>query len=632
MQISISILVANANQGISYVKRLVKNFKARVLSYPNSIFEAEPCLVATLTELNDIELLRKSSLVITPNAYNEGVLYDVIPNTQLGDMDVVRATTATRVNSSGLIEVVPRNLLSYSQQFNNVYWNKINLSIVPDSITAPNGTLTASTYIPTASPSQLTVNTILKQTANITYTFSFYIKSAGLTDIRCFIWGSTNTNRGEATFNVVNGSVSAIGSVGGFSNTSATINLVNNGYYLCTITTTSDTSAGVNVNFRYDNTISGASGFYIWGAQLEEGSTATEYFPTTTRLNIPRIDYTNGSCPSLLVEPQRTNIALNTDGNLSTYFNVNVTNASSSFNSFVNAIQFPNTGLSIAYKSTVTTAQVYAISVFVKMDDNSVPILSASQTTGNMCLVIAGAIVTNNLKVESYGNNVYRLSGTATSAATNINNGVIRYDTQVLKPFKITGIQLEAGAYPTSYIPTVASSVTRNADLISKTGISSLIGQTEGTVFFDGKLNDSLATTKMIFQLTDGTDNNRIQLSSFSTTLFMFIIKNNVIQLNTSYALPNFSNNNKIAFVYSENNFELFVNGVLVSTNTTLSIPNTSVLNIGSYSVFGQNNFLNINSLQLYKTALTDEQSALLTGDLYNSYAEMANSLNYILE
>ena len=51
-----------------------------------------------------MSLLEKASLVVTPNGYKAGKLYSVIPNTALGDMDVVRATTATRVNSLGLIE------------------------------------------------------------------------------------------------------------------------------------------------------------------------------------------------------------------------------------------------------------------------------------------------------------------------------------------------------------------------------------------------------------------------------------------------------------------------------------------------------------------------------------------------
>ena len=64
-----------------------------------------------------MSLLDKASLIVTPNSYKESKLYSVVPNTTLGDMDVVRATTATRVNSSGLIEVVPRNLIQQSSTF-----------------------------------------------------------------------------------------------------------------------------------------------------------------------------------------------------------------------------------------------------------------------------------------------------------------------------------------------------------------------------------------------------------------------------------------------------------------------------------------------------------------------------------
>ena len=76
-----------------------------------------------------MSLLDKASLVVTPNAYKESKLYSVIPNTTLGDMDVVRATTATRINSAGLVEVVPRNLFVHSNDFTNANWTKENSSI-----------------------------------------------------------------------------------------------------------------------------------------------------------------------------------------------------------------------------------------------------------------------------------------------------------------------------------------------------------------------------------------------------------------------------------------------------------------------------------------------------------------------
>jgi hypothetical protein len=585
--IGIGIGWPNASAGISYAKKLIKAFKERVLSYPNSIFEAEACLDTTLTELNAIGLLKEASLVITPNAYNEGILYDVVPNTTLGDMNVVRATTATRVNSAGLIEVVPRNLLGYSEQFDNIYWGKdAGFVITPNVEISPSGTMTADRLDISATGALYRAGTTV--VSGTIYTSSIYIKAEGVNI------GRTITL--EITPTLLRNTITLTGE-----------------WQRISASTTASTSA---LNFVIRKLITDtATSFYIWGAQLEQGL-LTEYFPTTTRLNIPRIDYTNGSCPSLLVEPQRTNLALNSDGNLSTYnTNVNVTNASSSFNSFSNAIQFPSTGTSAAYKTVSTTVQTYAISVFIKMDDNSVPILSASSATGNVCLIIAGSFVTNNLKVESYGNNVYRLSGTGASSGINSNNGVVRLDTQVLKSFKITGIQLEAGTYPTSYIPTVASIQTRNTDVISKTGISSLIGQTEGVMFVESAAlaNDSSPRT---LSISDGTLANRIVLyyAEASNTIRVLIVANNIATADFSYVINDETQFNKIAIRYSNvSGSSLWINGINVNSNLSTAIPiNMSriALDRGTSAFIY---FSKIKQLQLYKTALTDTELAQLT-------------------
>ena len=69
-----------------------------------------------------MSLLDTASLIVTPNGYKEGKLYSVIPSDGSGDLSVTRATTATRVNSQGLVELVPYNLLQYSEDFSNAYW------------------------------------------------------------------------------------------------------------------------------------------------------------------------------------------------------------------------------------------------------------------------------------------------------------------------------------------------------------------------------------------------------------------------------------------------------------------------------------------------------------------------------
>jgi hypothetical protein len=184
-------------------------------------------------------------------------------------------------------------------------------------------------------------------------------------------------------------------------------------------------------------------------------------------------------------------------------------------------------------------------------------------------------------------------NGTSFTFAGNGTSGVLIY-----------GAQNEAGSYATSYIPTVASSVTRNADVISKTGISSLIGQTEGTMFFDGYFNDVQSGTvfldlegtfpKVNFQIGSGI------LYFYSQGEFSF---STAISLNTRY---------KIAGAYKNNDVAFYVNGVQIGVDNSATITAKTNLYInseaGSYVAD-----LDINSIALWKTRLDNTTLATLT-------------------
>ena len=101
-----------------------------------------------------MSLLDTASLIVTPNGYKEGKLYSVIPSDGSGDMSVTRATTATRVNSAGLVELVPYNLLSWSEDLTNAAWTSINTTEVIGA-TAPDGTATAWTLSKSAANGRL---------------------------------------------------------------------------------------------------------------------------------------------------------------------------------------------------------------------------------------------------------------------------------------------------------------------------------------------------------------------------------------------------------------------------------------------------------------------------------------------
>jgi hypothetical protein len=541
-------------------------------------------------------------------------------------MSVVRATTATRVNSAGLVELVPYNLLEYSEQFNNAYWNATNAVVTSNTATAPNGTLTADTI---AFSSGGYFGKIL--TSSGVHSYSVYAKYIGT---QWLYVQNYNGNDFGAWFDIQNGVVGTIE-----SGVTASIEQAENGFYRCTITMTASSSSSsywVFFNTTGNGSFSRTGSAYFWGAQLVEGSTAKDYQKTETRLNIPRLDYSNGTCPSLLVEPQRTNVSQYVETGSASFNSATVVSASSllGMTAFQVTTNIPTFGdAPYIFSNTNFAANTsYTFSFYTDFNQCSGTNVSASflaffpsiaycaidvdKVTKAITTTNVGGVWTiNSYEAEQINGEIYRIYITATPNASGSGARNYLFGNPNLSSIKIAGVQLEAGSYATSYIEkTTSASVTRNADVISKTGISSLIGQTEGTIFIDTYIEDLAAQTNdPVLIYVKGTsadayievfDNGQINAIFYDGSTSTGVISVNVGLQNGRH---------KFAFGYKDNNFTLFLDGTEIGTDTSGAVS-------GSLTEFGLNYYDNfyrgkqyVNAAALWKTRLTNTQLAQLT-------------------
>jgi len=181
----------------------------------------------------------------------------------------------------------------------------------------------------------------------------------------------------------------------------------------------------------------------------------------------------------------------------------------------------------------------------------------------------------------------------------------------------IWGAQLEVGSVATSYIPTVASQVTRPADVITRTGIADLIGQTDGTLYIEGFI-PKIASAFVIGISLGSSLGEAIYLQVQSNFTLQALIRSagNIGTLSVLASNWN-AGFNKIAITYGlgSNNAVLSINGIIASTGTVISIPNCDRITLGSR--IDQPGTLSLNgsikSTTIFKTRLSNAQLQALT-------------------
>jgi hypothetical protein len=245
-----------------------------------------------------------ASLVVIPSGYKASTIYAQKPLTTDGQLTFSRASTATRVNSSGLIEAVasnvprldylgstcPRlqlegqrtNLATYSEEIDNAAWTKTRSTITANISVSPDGTVDAERITDTTFTANSSfVERQITSVIGTAYTFSSFLKAGTAPFMYIGIYDGTNFN---AIINAATGAISFT-----TAGATSTVTAYGNGWYRVSITRTITASTSVypyiGVCQLSNSIIYNGTGAYtaqIWGVQYEAGAYATSYIPTTT--------------------------------------------------------------------------------------------------------------------------------------------------------------------------------------------------------------------------------------------------------------------------------------------------------------------------------------------------------------
>jgi len=534
-------------------------------------------------------------------------------------------STATAYNNTSV-----RNLLGFSEAFDNAAWTRNGASIVTGAQANPvNGLFNAQKLMEDTSTGVHRVynTTGVTYVANTPLCFSFYAKSAG----RSFTYVRLNNSGGDIVVGYVD---LTTGAVSGASGGTVTATSVGNGWWRISAIGSSATATAVSgyIVLASSSSVSsytgdGSSGVFIYGAQLSNSASLDAYVPTpgaapsSTAYYGPRLDYDPVTLQprGLLVEEARTNLLT-----YSEQFNdaswSKIGTASVTANTYV-APDGTTTGDTLSGATgdtavtstntmervpTVLSSTAYTFTIYVR---------SAGSTTVKLTLRDASTGAVQSVSATPTATWTRLTVSLTTGAATtqmNIRVGGTNGD------IAIWGAQLEAGAFATSYIPTIASTVTRSADVATISGslFSQWWNQSTGTFVFEGSiLAAATAEHQSGFNVANGSFPVVLRFNDRFGAGMRYL--NSDASLDIAVA-PVLAANvvNKGATAYSgATDAALCRNGGAVGTDTSYnaSAANTAVF-LGSNST-GAGAFLNghIRSIRYYPVRAADFQLQALT-------------------
>jgi hypothetical protein len=493
------------------------------------------------------------------------------------DFDFTRSSDATYIDKNGVLQTQSLyNLLTYSQDFSQ--WTKIGTPTLTNNYGISPFGVQNSTRVQAVSGNRIYLSIIGNSS---TYTYSIYVKGSGTLRIR----------ENSGTY---------------FLNISPTSEWVRYDY--------SFTASFTNIQIEFIAT----SDVEIYGAQIVEGTEPLDYQYTNGRVGIPRIDFSDG-VGSLLLEGQRTNLvtySANINAYLTSQVDVTITyeydiSPDGTLNS--SRVEFADS-TAFAYRA-VTISSEHTASIYVK------------GTAGETIMFGFGANVTVG-SIYTFTGEWQRLTFTATSGAVIF---LSTYGGATARDFEAFGLQLEAGSYATSYIKSNSgSATTRTADLANNCGTEQDFNSEEGVLYAEISGFENDLSNRRI-SLSDGTANNSIRIFYYNDGGTVFFRKY-VGGVQTSIVTINSINQHeitKIAIKYNSTNFDIFANGVKISTNLdSNSFPTNTLNKIGFADGSGSGTpfYGKARSVKYFPTALGDSKLITLTGGdgslygLFNSF------------
>ena len=526
-----------------------------------------------------------------------------------------RGSNATLVDSTGRVTYAPANLATFSEQFDNAAWSKVGngVAVAPtvsaNAGTAPDGTATADRVqfncVDTASSanrSYITPLTNITSPIGTRFVASVWVKAFDTANVGKTIRFTCDT----------------IGNL---------VHTLTDSWQRISV---SGTSIFATTNFLLETRgtfTTQTADILVWGAQFEPvtyQTTPSTYVATAASAYYgPRFDYDPVTLAprGLLIEEQRTNLTLHsglTSANWTATGGTLTNTGKLSPDGSSNMGLFTEDSATSAHQTFVTTVPgtltlgvTYTGSVYIAAGTRRYVVVQCGTNGSNWGVTVdtqtwtitgdfaTGGCAFTSASIVNAGNGIYRVTATGVqntgggtpayvvvggsliadavnSATSYLGNG---------STFYAWGAQLEAGAFATSYIPTVASTVTRSADVATMTGtnFSSWYNQSAGTFIAEASAFVPVATTtNAVVSANDNTGSNRNNVFVFNGQWGGVTTTGGVDQANiligASYTPTAVA---KIAYAYQANNFAASVNGGTVGTDVSGTVPTVDRLFLG---------------------------------------------------